>query len=123
MEEDTVNSNEQLENLEESTEDSDLVYEKTQSSENSDSTIDEDSRQAPDDNELSGDPSDETSETITSTGNLIEEWGYLNKPNFLNSIKTTKLTNYLSSELKDSGHRNSTSLDQALGQELVLPKW
>ena len=91
MEEDTVTTvNEQLENLEDSTEDSGQEKLAAQASQvNPDTTVDEDSRRAPDNNELNEPSRDETSEA--SNGNL-EEWGYLNKPNFPTVFITDQLT-------------------------------
>ena len=72
MEEDTVTTvNEQLENLEDSTEDSGQEKLAAQASQvNPDTTVDEDSRRAPDNNELTEPSRDETSEA--SNGNLEE---------------------------------------------------
>lgn len=72
MEDNTVTTvNEQLENLEESTEDSSQDVTVTQNSqENPDTAVDQDLREAPDD---TGPSEDATSESNASTGNLIEE--------------------------------------------------
>ena len=82
MEDNTVTTvNEQLEILEESNEDSSQGVTETQNTQvNPETAVDEDLREAPDDIEKTGSSEDATSESDASTGNLIEEWGYLNKP-------------------------------------------
>ena len=81
MEDNTVPTvNEQLENLVESPEDSNPVDNETHERlANLDGTVDDVLLEAPAKEDLATPSEDIDSDSSTSTGNLVEEWGYLNK--------------------------------------------